>query len=54
MRIIDIREVQANLEQLIVEIKPGEMFVISVDGKPKAKVVGLTAEEIERVSQEKD
>ena len=37
MRIIDILEAQANLEELIDELKPGEWFAISVDGKPKVK-----------------
>jgi antitoxin (DNA-binding transcriptional repressor) of toxin-antitoxin stability system len=53
MRIIDIEEVRANLEELIDELKPGEWFAISVDGVPKVKVVALTPEEIERLSKAK-
>jgi antitoxin (DNA-binding transcriptional repressor) of toxin-antitoxin stability system len=45
MRIIDIEEVRANLEQLIDELRPGECFAISVDGVPKVKVVALFPEE---------
>jgi antitoxin (DNA-binding transcriptional repressor) of toxin-antitoxin stability system len=50
MRIIDIQEAQANLEELIDELKPGEWFAISVDGKPKVKVIALTPEEFRQLS----
>jgi antitoxin (DNA-binding transcriptional repressor) of toxin-antitoxin stability system len=52
MRIIDIQEAQANLEQLIDELKPGEWFAISVDGKPVVKVIARTPEEFERLNRE--
>jgi antitoxin (DNA-binding transcriptional repressor) of toxin-antitoxin stability system len=45
MRIIDIEEVRANLEELIDELKPGESFAISVGGVPKVKVEALFPEE---------
>jgi hypothetical protein len=54
LRIIDILEAQANLEQLIDELKPGESFAISVDGKPRVKVIALTPEEFERLSLEEE
>ena len=54
MRIIDILEAQANLELLIDELKPGESFAISVDGKPRVKVIALTPEEFERLSLEEE
>jgi antitoxin (DNA-binding transcriptional repressor) of toxin-antitoxin stability system len=46
-------ETQENLEQLIDELEPGEWFIISVEGKPKVKVVALTDEEIERLAEQK-
>ncbi len=52
MRIIDIHEAQANLEQLIDELKPGEWFAISVDGRPRVKVIALTPEEVERLTMD--
>jgi antitoxin (DNA-binding transcriptional repressor) of toxin-antitoxin stability system len=52
MRAIDIVEAQANLEQLIDELKPGEWFVISVDGTPRVKVVALTPEAVERLTED--
>ncbi|MGD0295084.1 MAG: hypothetical protein ABSB30_14645 [Terracidiphilus sp.] len=52
MRIIDILEAQTNLEKLIDELKPGEWFAISVDGKPKVKVIALTPEEFRQLSLE--
>jgi antitoxin (DNA-binding transcriptional repressor) of toxin-antitoxin stability system len=54
MRIIDIFEAQANLEQLIDELGASESFLISVDGEPRVKVVGLTPEEIERLIKEQE
>ncbi len=51
MRIIDIEEVRANLEQLINEVKPGEWFAVSVDGKPKVKVAALFPEGIEQLKK---
>ena len=50
-RVIDVQEAQANLEQLVDELGPGESFLISVDGKPQVNVVGLTPEEIERMAK---
>jgi len=50
-RIIDLEEAQANLEQLIDELKPGEWFAISADGRPRVKVIALTQEEIERLTR---
>jgi len=52
MRIIDIEEVKANLEELIDSLKPWEWFAISVDGVPKVKVVALFPEESERFVQD--
>ena len=54
MRVIDILEAQANLEELIDELKPGEGFVISVDGKSRVKVIALTPEEFERLNLEEE
>jgi antitoxin (DNA-binding transcriptional repressor) of toxin-antitoxin stability system len=54
MRVIDILEAQANLEELIDELKPGEWFVISVDGKSRVKVIALTPEEFERLNLEEE
>ena len=54
MKIIDIREAQANLEQLIDDLGPGESFVIAVDGKPRVKVMRLTPDEIEHMVKGKE
>jgi antitoxin (DNA-binding transcriptional repressor) of toxin-antitoxin stability system len=53
MREIDIEEVRANLEELIDELKPGDQFALSVGGIPLVKFVALTAEEFERLTEEK-
>jgi len=54
MRIIDLLEAQANLEELIDELKPGEWFAISVDGQPRVKVMALTPEEFEQLKLEEE
>jgi antitoxin (DNA-binding transcriptional repressor) of toxin-antitoxin stability system len=54
MKIVDIQEAQAHLEELIDELRPGESFVIAVDGKPRVKVTALTPDEIRRLEKGKE
>ena len=53
MRIVDLHEAQANLEQLIDELKPGESFAIAVGGVPRVRVIALTPEEIKGMRMKK-
>lgn len=46
IRIVDIREAEARLEDLINELAPGERFLISVDGVLMASLAALTEDEI--------
>ncbi|WP_420239066.1 hypothetical protein ACOBR2_05610 [Telmatobacter bradus] len=45
-RIVDIREAEARLEDLINELAPGERFLVSVDGVLMASLTALTEDEI--------
>ncbi|MGB6746168.1 MAG: hypothetical protein WBE38_21135 [Terracidiphilus sp.] len=52
-RTFDIVYVRANLGKLIGALKPREWFIITVDGKPKAKVVALTDKQKEALAKQK-
>ena len=52
MRVIDILEAQARLEELIDELAPREWFAIAVDGVPKVKVIKLTEGEIAKLTRD--
>jgi antitoxin (DNA-binding transcriptional repressor) of toxin-antitoxin stability system len=45
-RVVDIREAEARLEDLINELAAGERFLISIDGVLMASLAALTEEEI--------
>jgi antitoxin (DNA-binding transcriptional repressor) of toxin-antitoxin stability system len=49
VRVIDILEAKAQLEELIDELAPGECFVIAKDGVPRVKVIKLTETEIAKI-----
>ena len=51
MRVIDIVEAQARLEELIDELGPGDWFAIAVDGVPRVKVIALTDAEIAKLTK---
>jgi antitoxin (DNA-binding transcriptional repressor) of toxin-antitoxin stability system len=53
IRIIDIKEAQEKLEELIDALKPGEWFIISVNGELRFKVVALTDQEREQLMHRK-
>ncbi len=50
-RILDIRFAQENLEELVDALKPGEWFIIAVNGRTAVKAIALTEEEIEQLSK---
>jgi antitoxin (DNA-binding transcriptional repressor) of toxin-antitoxin stability system len=52
MRVIDIQDAQANLELLIDDLKPGEWFLISVEDRPRVKVMALTEDEFEQLGKD--
>jgi len=52
VRIVDVEEARAKLGKLIDALKPGEWFIISVNGNPKAKVIALRNQEKERLIKE--
>ena len=51
MRVIDIVEAQARLEELVDGLAPGESLVIAVNGVPRAKVIALTEAKIAKLTQ---
>ena len=51
MPVIDVEDARANLEELIDGLKPGEGFIISVNGTAKVKVIALTPGEIRKLNK---
>jgi len=50
--ITNLREAKASLSQLVQRAAGGEEVLITVRGEPKARLIGLAAEEKEGVSRE--
>ena len=51
LRVIDIEEARANLDELIDSLRPRERFAISVDGRPRVLVFALTKKEIKKLGE---
>jgi antitoxin (DNA-binding transcriptional repressor) of toxin-antitoxin stability system len=49
MRTVDLREAEANLDQLIDDAEHGKPFTICVEGKPLLKVARMEKEELEKL-----
>jgi antitoxin (DNA-binding transcriptional repressor) of toxin-antitoxin stability system len=49
-RTVDIQEAQEELEELIDDLKPGDWFEISVDGRARVRVLALSGEELEALA----
>jgi hypothetical protein len=53
MRVVDIEDFRANMEELIEGLKPGDSFLLSVEGIPKVQVIALTDADRERLCKKR-
>jgi antitoxin (DNA-binding transcriptional repressor) of toxin-antitoxin stability system len=53
VRIVDLEEARSKLGKLIDALKPGQWFIISVNGAPKVKVLALTDKQKETPATQK-